>query len=328
MTFDQPITFKPLYMQRIWGGRRLETMQGRALPPHTPIGESWELVDRAENQSVVDGGPHEGLTLHDLWMRHRAAVFGPDAPDAPRFPLLAKILDASDRLSVQVHPPPQLAPSLHGEPKDEMWYLLDALPGSELFAGFQKGVTRRKFESALASGTCAGLLHHIPVNRGDFIFIPSGRCHAIGGGCLIIEIQQNSDTTYRVFDWNRVDASGKPRQLHVAESLACIDFADQEPSIGRANGETLVSCAHFRVERWHLTAMRSDTAPEGAVFTVVEGAVRCGQREFHRGDFFLLPASSRERLLAPLTPASIVLRSSLVKASSCNTSQPDGSNKK
>lgn len=309
MTFDQPITFKPLYKERIWGGRMLEEKLARPLPPGTPIGESWELVDRADDQSIVDHGPHAGITLHELWTKHRAEIFGASVPGTARFPLLAKILDAREKLSVQVHPPAHLAAQLHGEPKTEMWYLLDADPNADLFVGFRNGVTRESFAAALQAGTCAELLHRIPVQRGDFISIPSGRCHAIGGGCFIIEIQQNSDTTCRVFDWNRVDASGKPRQLHIAESLLSIDFDDHEPALGTTTGETLVSCEYFRVDQWHLTGPRRDAEATGSIFTVVEGAVLCGQREFHRGDFFLLPASARDRDLTPLTPSATLLRS-------------------
>lgn len=312
MTFDHPLTFQPLYKHRIWGGRTLESKLGRALPAETLIGESWELVDREEDQSVVDRGPHAGKTLHELWTAHRAAVFGPHAPALPRFPLLAKILDAREKLSVQVHPPAHLAASLEGEPKTEMWYLLDADAGADLFVGFRNGVTRESFEASLKTGACAELLHRLPVERNDFIFIPSGRCHAIGAGCFIIEIQQNSDTTYRVFDWNRVDAAGKPRELHVPESLASIDFADHEPALGEPDGETLVRCDHFRVDRWELTTPRKDDEATGSLFTVVDGRVACGGREFATGDFFLLPASATERTLKPLTSQATVLRSVIV----------------
>lgn len=310
MKFDQPLTFKPLYKHRIWGGRMLEEKLHRELPPETPIGESWELVDRADDQSVVAHGPHAGITLHELWTKHRAAVFGTTAPDTPRFPLLAKILDAREKLSVQVHPPAHLAAQLNGEPKTEMWYLLDADANADLFVGFRNGVTRESFEAALNSGECERLLHRIPVTRGDFIFIPSGRCHAIGGGCFIIEIQQNSDTTYRVFDWNRVEpSSGKPRELHIAESLASIDFTDHEPPLGIATGEALVSCEHFRIDQWHLKELRRDEEGVGSVFTVVDGIVRCGDRAFQRGDFFLLPATAADRDLAPITLDATLLRS-------------------
>jgi mannose-6-phosphate isomerase len=311
MSFQQPLAFEPLFMERVWGGRRLGTTLGKRLPPAVPIGESWELVDREDAQSIVATGGFAGTTLHDLWSKLREPVFGADLPATPRFPLLAKILDARETLSVQVHPPSRIAMELRGEPKTEMWYLLDADPGAELFAGFRKGTTRADFQRALASGGAAELLHRVRVKAGDAMFIPSGRCHAIGAGCLIVEIQQNSDTTYRVFDWNRTGLDGKPRALHVAESLASIDFNDYEPSSSLADGEIVVACPEFRVERWSLHSSRTDTTTVGAIFTVLSGEVDCGGSRFRTGEFFLLPAASRNRVLTPVTPGSSVLRTTI-----------------
>ncbi len=307
MAFDHPLTFRPLFMERVWGGRRLATELGKPIPAGAVIGESWELVDRPEAQSVVDCGAHAGMTLHELWTRHRSEVFG-DVPDAPRFPLLAKILDARETMSVQVHPPAALAAELGGEPKSEVWILLDAEPGSEIIAGFRRGTTREEFDEALAAGRVEGLLHRIPVRRGDAIFIPNGRCHAIGAGCLIVEIQQNSDTTYRVFDWNRAGLDGKPRALHIAESLKSINFADHEPALAPAGSAVLAECAHFRVERWQLDAPRADDGRGCAIFTVLDGAVACGEREFKPGEFFLLPATAKDRSLHPAGGSAALMR--------------------
>lgn len=307
MAFDHPLTFRPLFMERVWGGRRLATELGKPIPAGSVIGESWEIVDRADAQSVVDSGPHAGTSLHELWTRHRREVFG-DVAETPRFPLLAKILDARDTMSVQVHPPASLAAELHGEPKTELWLLLDAEPGAEMFAGFRRGTTREAFHAALAEGRVADLLHRVPVGRGDAMFIPSGRCHAIGAGCLVVEIQQNSDTTYRVFDWNRTGLDGKPRALHVPESLKSIDFSDHEPSLVPPDAATLADCEHFRVERWHLDAPRTDDRTGSAIFTVLDGAVGCGGREFKVGEFFLLPAAAEDRTLLPLGEGAVVMR--------------------
>ena len=148
-----------------------------------------------------------------------------------RFPLLIKILDAQEKLSLQVHPPAARAVELGGEPKTEMWYVADATPDADLFAGLKHGVTRAEFERKIQSGMVAECFHRIPVKKGDAMFLESGRVHALGAGSVIFEIQQNSDTTYRVFDWNRVDANGQPRELHIAQSLASIDFNDFEPSL-------------------------------------------------------------------------------------------------
>lgn len=306
-----PIVFEPLYMERVWGGRRLESLLGRQLPVATRIGESWELVDREDAQSVVHEGPLRGCTLHELWTQHRAAVFGPGLPDTPRFPLLCKILDAQDRLSVQVHPPAGVAARLGGEPKTELWYLLDALLESDLYAGLKRGVTRESFETALRDGRVAETIHTLRTKAGDAIFIPSGRIHAIGAGNLIVEVQQNSDTTYRVFDWNRLGLDGQPRALHVAESLESIDFADPEPHFAEQHGDALIECEFFRVEKWALDQPRTDPSGGFAIFTVVEGSVACGGHHFGRGAFFLLPAAAENRELRPLEPGAALLRTTV-----------------
>ena len=311
MSLQKPLTFRPLFMERVWGGHRLAAMPGKDAPSGSPIGESWELVDRPDAQSVVARGPLVGTTLHELWTVFRRDIFGARVPDSARFPLLAKILDARETLSVQVHPPAKIAAELQGEPKTEMWYLLDAEKDAELFAGFRRGTTRAGFERALEKGNVADLLHRVPVRAGDAMFIPSGRCHAIGAGCLIVEIQQNSDTTYRVFDWNRTGLDGKPRALHIAESLASIDFADHEPALAQPRGETIASCAEFHVEHWMLTAPRADASADGVIFTVLSGEVGCGGERFQRGEFFILPAKTTDRTLAPMAPGTAVLRTTI-----------------
>jgi mannose-6-phosphate isomerase len=310
---DQPIVFEPLFMERVWGGRRMESLPGKRLPPSVRIGEAWEIVDREDAQSVVHEGPLRGWTLHELWCKQRPEIFGPGLPQSPRFPLLCKVLDAQERLSVQVHPPASVAGRLRGEPKTEMWFLLDALLDSDLYAGLKPGVDRASFESALQEGRVASQIHSFPIKAGDAMFIPSGRVHAIGAGNLIVEVQQNSDTTYRVFDWNRLGLDGKPRKLHVAESMASIDFDDVEPAIIEPRGEVLVECSEFLVERWALGEPRANPGPGFAIFTVTGGAVECGGRRFQRGDFFLLPASATDRALHPVDGAAEVLRTTIPK---------------
>ena len=286
-----PITFVPLYMERVWGGREFSARLGRKLPGMQPIGEAWEVVDREEAQSVVADGPLAGKTLHDLWTHHRAEVFGPRHADAgPRFPLLCKLLDARDRLSVQVHPPAAIAPRLGGEPKTEVWYFLACDPGSRIYAGLKHGVTRTDFADRLAEGGVEECLHVLPTHDGDSIFIPSGRLHAIGEGNLIVEIQQNSDTTYRVFDWNRIGLDGKPRELHIDESMESTDFADFEPGLEHVKSGTVAECAHFKVEKRQLTKPEVLQSPDDfALVTLVGGAATCGEKKLQPGDFVLLP---------------------------------------
>ena len=306
---DQPIALAPIYQQRVWGGRLLETDYGRSLPDDgAPYGESWEVVDRPEAMSVV-GEDHESLageTLESLWKNQQAEMFGSNAPDSERFPLLCKILDCRQRLSLQVHPPAAVAAELGGEPKTEMWYVAAADEGAELYVGLSAGVTRESFERSIADGTAEQQVHRVAVNSGDFLFIPSGRLHAIGGGLLIYEIQQNSDTTYRAFDWNRVGLDGQPRQLHVEESLRCIDFDDVEPGVGVADGDLLVNCEHFRVSRWDLAAGEARATPGFASVAVVAGGVTCGASSFGRGDFFLIPDEAAKAGLVVATDGSDV----------------------
>jgi mannose-6-phosphate isomerase len=289
-----PLRLRPLYMERVWGGRMLETLYQRPLPENAgPIGESWEVVDREDEQSVVEDGPLAGATLHELWEKHRSAVFGEAAPGTARFPLLIKILDARDRLSIQVHPPAEVAARLGGEPKTEMWYIAEADAGAALYIGVKLGVNRKVFAAAIESRTVEDVVNRLPVKDGDFIFVPSGRLHAIGGGLVIFEIQQNSDTTYRVFDWNRPGLDGKPRRLHVAESLQCIDFTDTNPQAGTADGSVLVACPHFIVERVELvgdSSMKWGRPGEFSVLTVVQGAITFEGMPLRAGDFVLVPS--------------------------------------
>lgn len=289
---SEPISFTPLYKTRVWGGRKLATQFRRDLPDGQPYGESWELVDRADDQSVVAAGPLQGTTLHELWSKQREEIFGTALPPSPRFPILIKILDCQDDLSIQVHPPEALAPLLHGEPKTEMWYLAGAEEHASLYIGFKEGVTRNQFEEAIREGTVSEAVHRISPKAGESIFIPSGRLHAIGGGNLIFEIQQNSDTTYRVFDWNRKGLDGQPRELHIRESLASIDFSDFEPSMDERQGTTLASCAYFQTDEHKLTT--GDTVANAqsdrfSILAIVQGEVRFGTESYGPGSFLLLP---------------------------------------
>ena len=252
MSASPLLHFVPLYQTRVWGGRRLETYLGRALPDDKPYGESWELVDREKEQSVVDARTMAGRSLHELWSQDRVGTFGAAYANhpSPRFPLLIKVLDCADDLSIQVHPPAAVAKQLHGEPKTEMWYVAQCDEGAKLYAGLKRGVTRESFEAAISDGSVADCVHALQPSAGDSLFVESGRLHALGKGMLIYEIQQNSDTTYRVFDWNRVGLDGLPRELHVEESMQCIDFNDIEPSLLKAGASRqLASCDLFKVTR-------------------------------------------------------------------------------
>lgn len=291
------IRFAPIYQERVWGGRGMESVFGRALPDLGPIGESWELSDREEAQSVVADGPMAGISLHELWTAHRESVFGPGLANhpSPRFPLLVKILDACDDLSVQVHPPADVAARLGGEAKSEFWHVVAATTDARLYAGLRPGIDREAFETALADGAVAGCLAVHPVHVGDSLFLPSGRVHAIGSGVMIFEVQQNSDTTYRVFDWNRMGLDGNPRALHVAESMASIDFADHDVRVTRDAGDgVLADCAHFRVVRRAAGPDAPAALADGdaVVIGVISGSLESGDTILRPGDFALAVAGS------------------------------------
>jgi mannose-6-phosphate isomerase len=227
-----PLTFHPIFKERIWGGREIERLYGKKLPTGELIGESWEISDRPNDESIIANGTFSGKSLRWLMENHAHELLGGAKPaTGNRFPLLIKILDAREKLSLQVHPPAEKAAELKGEPKTEMWFIADAAPGAELFVGLKRSVTRAEFVKKISDGSVADCFHRVPVCAGDTMFLPSGRVHAIGDGLVIFEIQQNSDTTYRVFDWNRTGLDGKPRELHIAQSLASIDFNDFEPKL-------------------------------------------------------------------------------------------------
>ncbi len=271
--------FQPLYQERVWGGRALASALGRALPAGGPIGESWEIVDRPEAQSFVAAGPWAGKTLREVIAAAAGEVMGPGWPAAKPFPILVKWLDCRERLSLQVHPPAAVAGELRGEPKTENWYLAEAAPGAELIVGLKRGVTRETFEKAIADQTLEACVHRFAVGAGDSILVRSGQVHAIGAGNLILEIQQNSDTTYRVYDWGRVGLDGKPRQMHVAQSLRSIDWRDFEPQPRRAAAvsEVLADCAEFRIRRVVLRAgetLRFVAREEARLVSVVAGGVQ------------------------------------------------------
>lgn len=281
-----PIVFAPIYQERVWGGRRLHTVYGRQLPDG-PVGEAWQLVDRPEAQSVVVGGDFDGRTLASLWADDRE-LFGSRAKDRHGpFPLLVKLLDAHDPLSVQVHPPAHLAETLGGEPKTEMWFVTDAQPGAYVLAGVREGVTQEDFAAAQVAGDDLSLLlHRRDVAVGDVLLVPSGRVHALGAGCLVVEVQQNSDTTYRVYDYDRPGVDGTPRQLHVEQSLQCIDFDDVEPELVPRGDRLVVLDDHFVVTN----EKQIDPGAECAFVCVLSGRTTCGDKVFGPGDFFLLPA--------------------------------------
>jgi mannose-6-phosphate isomerase len=315
-----PLTFQPIFKPRVWGGRNLERLFAKPLPPGEPVGESWEISDRPGDVSVVARGPLAGKTLRWLMEQYAPDVLGPSVASAPRFPLLVKILDAQETLSLQVHPPATVAPQLGGEPKTEMWYIIEAAPGAEVMAGLKHGVTRAAFEQALRLGTAAECVHRISAHAGDVLFLPSGRLHALGAGLVLFEIQQNSDTTYRVFDWNRVGLNGKPRALHVTEAMASMDFDDVEPTFIQSRFSRnaslkvryLVDDPLFKVDAWQIRRglrfyLRSE---EMQILGLCRGelTVRYDDAEyrFQAGDFVLIPACLARVAVVAVSPVELL----------------------
>ncbi len=288
----------PIFKQRIWGGRTLQHVFGKPLPTGEKIGESWELADLPDDKTVIGNGPLQDWTLGDIVRQYPEEITGMRDFSTP-FPLLIKLLDAQDVLSVQVHPDPETCRRMgRGDPKTECWYIIAAEPGAVIYKGLKKKVSREQFAQAIEDGTTADLLAKIPVEPGQCHFLPAGTAHAIGSGLLIAEIQTPSDTTYRVYDWDRLDDSGKPRQLHIEEALESIHFdltADQLPvtTMGR-----LVSSEYFKIDKGHRTSGNQLLLASGQMRTLIVlsggGTIRSQQADsvnFVAGDCLVIPAA-------------------------------------
>lgn len=255
------LAFKEWYAPRMWGGTRLRSVFGKAVPAGEPIGEAWLVSDHPEHESVVADGPHAGRTLRDLLQEDARAILGRRAQLTVhgRFPLLLKLLDAGDKLSIQVHPNDDDARRLN-EPdvgKTEMWYIVEGDPGSVVYCGIPSGLSAAEFDEVRRAGRLGGLLEKIDARPGTAVFVSAGTVHAIGGGCLLAEIQQNSDLTYRIDDWGRVQADGSPRTLHLDKAMQVIDFQGRHSGAAKplayevsgARINVLGACGYFAAER-------------------------------------------------------------------------------
>ncbi len=246
-----PLTFSPVFKDYLWGGRTLEKL-GRELPEGI-IAESWEIAGHEDGTTIVDNGRFAGWTLTRLQAKLGLALIGSRnswAQERGKFPLLVKLLDANRPLSVQVHPDDAFALAHEGNElgKNEMWVILAAEPEAQLILGVRAGTTPEAFRQAISNGHLEPFLHYLPIQAGDHVCVPAGTLHAIMGGILIAEIQQNSNTTYRVYDWNRLGNDGRPRPLHIEKALQVINFDQIEPGIIPAD---LIS-VEKGFERWQL----------------------------------------------------------------------------
>ncbi len=320
-----PILTIPVYKDYIWGGTKIPRVFNRDLPPGR-YAESWEVSDRTEGMSVISNGPHKDKTLAELVATMGVNLIG-TAANAEIFPLLIKIIDAKQRLSVQVHPNDKQAEKFGGEAKTEMWYVLDAEPGAQVFAGLKKGVNKKTFEEAMKNKTFADVLQSIPAIPGESIFIPGGRIHAIGEGCLLLEVQQNSNTTYRVYDWDRVDANGKPRQLHVDKAMQVINWRDkpaesikpkQLKTTGGNDWWKIIDCQYFKMLRVDLKEQETilyDNKSFHVIFALNGTmAIEGNGVEVHlnAGMTCLLPAALEKYTIIPLADNTAATQISLV----------------
>jgi mannose-6-phosphate isomerase len=317
----QLLRFHPLLKRNRWGGRRLATVLEKPIGPEPDYGESWEISDHGDAQSLVDGGPFDGWSLTRLVTEHAKELLGRHA-DRTQFPLLIKFLDAHDRLSLQVHPNDALAREFDvtENGKSEAWIVIDAAPDSRLFAGLKVGVTPEGFKRHLAAGTVADCLHVIPAKPGDCIYIPAGTVHAIGEGILLAEVQQSSDLTFRLHDWDWLDDDGKPRELHVGNSLLCTDWnrgpvdpvtpvsvLDSSHETSSHDVEQLVACEHFVIQRHRAsTSFSIPSEDRFRILIALEGTatLRCDQQTvpLPRGGTVLIPAAAEVVEVDPTEP--------------------------
>jgi len=310
-----------VYKEFLWGGRRISRLYSRSMPSGV-CAESWEISDRGEGMSVVSNGALAGMTLRGLLKKFGKGLLGRDG-GIRSFPLLVKILDANKRLSLQVHPARKARTPSGGEPKTEMWYVLWADDKAKVFAGLKKGVGRDAFLNALRDNRIEDVLNVVAIRTGDAVFVPGGMLHAIDAGSVLLEVQQNSNTTYRVFDWGRVGRDGKPRPLHVAEAVENMLWKHDGPTklkprrMRKLSGNAVwlvADCPFFRIERLDLTRQfqsRNDGRSFHALFTV-RGAVNIGPPALEvrttAGVSCLMPASVRRYQITPIGGSAQVLR--------------------
>jgi mannose-6-phosphate isomerase len=290
-----PLTFEPVYKAKIWGGRNLERLFGRELPDGQDIGESWELADLDEGTSVVSNGPLAGRTLTEITREMGSDLLGQAKamPDG-RFPLLLKLLDANDTLSLQVHPDAEAVEKIPGAAlKTECWYTVESR-GGFIYKGVKEGVSPEQFRKAIESDTVDQLVRRIDLRTGDFHYLPAGTVHALGAGLVVAEVQTPSDTTYRVTDW------GRGREIHIAESMQCIHFTPADDRPPGAGGDTLLVTDFFRVDHRRCPADETVPLPEGRCSALMILQADQPAHIVHDGDVYpSVAAGSGDTVLLP-----------------------------
>jgi mannose-6-phosphate isomerase len=318
-----PLKFVPILKERLWGGNQLQRKLKRDIKAgETPVGESWELCDRSDSQSVVANGSLAGATLNEVLRHYGKALVGRRWNGGERFPLMVKLIDAGQKLSLQVHPDSKSAQKIGNgaEPKTEMWYIIDTDPGAFVPAGLNHRATKIRLQESLESADMEMFFQRYESRPGDAFFVTAGTPHSIGGGNLILEIQQNSDTTYRLSDWGRVDVRGCKRDLHIKEGLESIDFTNRvNPRIAGVSGVTdrnrkfdvVKNCPFFQVSDLRLTGVWNDDTASNSfhLISAVNGPVSVGKLgsdnsnvEVAAGETALLPACYGAYTIEVLNP--------------------------
>jgi mannose-6-phosphate isomerase len=307
---DQPLEFDPIYKETIWGGRVLETMLDKVLPPGVTIGESWEISGCGKDQSIARTADFKGKDLAWILANFKELLLGSNCQSGADFPLLYKLIDAHDKLSVQVHPSDADAHANGWGPfgKTECWYIVHAQPGAQIVAGFKRGVSKGDVAAAVQNATLTGLLQFNDIAAGDMIFIPAGTVHAICSSTVIYEVQQTSDVTFRLYDWGRLDSTGRSRALHVRESLQVLNTQWHDSyaiaplvaeTFGNGTRTMRIACRYFAMEEYHFTGPAVVKLPKRnsfAAITVLDGRVTIGAGnsiDLTRGKSALLPAAMR-----------------------------------
>ncbi|MFN0242282.1 MAG: type I phosphomannose isomerase catalytic subunit [Planctomycetota bacterium] len=303
----EPLRFSRIFLEKVWGGRALDRTPGIDLPPDQPIGETWEISDRADHNSVVLDGPHRGRSLREIMSAHSDEVLGRARPASDgSFPLLIKFLDATQPLSVQVHPHGSTA-RRGGECKTECWYILAASPGSTIYLGLQPGVTREDLAEHASQPSILDLLVRHEVCAGQFVFVPGGTVHAVGAGITLLEVQNNADVTLRLYDWNRAGLDGRPRTIQAEDALGAVLYGEAVtgpvwPALVRGDDgnarAALLDCDEFEIELLEIErAAELDTRDVAQVYVALTGHGRLRDRgrvkawAIAPGDTWLVPAA-------------------------------------
>lgn len=307
-----PFRFNPVYKDYIWGGSRIPRLFNRNLPDGI-YAESWEISTHPDGMTLIANGPLAGKTLRDLLPEHKTALLGTNVK-GDDFPLLIKLIDARDTLSVQVHPNDASAAAVNGEPKTEIWYFLAGDGAAEIYCGLKPGIGKTEFLQAMGNNTFAGILQSIPAKKGGAVYVPGGRVHAIGAGCLILEIQQNSNTTYRIYDWGRTDTNGKARELHIDKALKVIDWENTGDPVCKIRGTEIKTSPYFRLDRFELSAAKefpmSGTSFHALFIAEGSGTITWadGEEKLPPGQSWLVPASLSSYTIRPGRGAMTLLR--------------------